>query len=151
MNKKVRTILTIITILAIAVITTTIYKSHTADYTVRIDSIDLIHNKLTIQKDNDLYSFTVKDAKRFYLDENIQVSMTNDKKITNCKVIDNPTIYNTQIEYATQEKITVLGGMDKFTFDNEDGEQGWRTGESCKVVTQGHKLLAVNPIPLNER
>jgi hypothetical protein len=68
-----------------------------------------------------------------------------------CKVIDKPQIYNTQISQVKGTIAMLTANGQPYLFDNTEGQDGWRNGDKCKAVIQDGKLLEVNPIPLAER
>lgn len=118
---------------------------------VKIQSIDYIQNTVTINKDGKLYSFYTDNRDNYYLDETINVTFNNKMEIVDCAVLSQPQIYNTQIESIQGNTAFVIANGNKYTFDNTEGLDGWKTGEKCKAVIQDDKLLEVQPIPIVER
>jgi len=119
---------------------------------VNIKSIDYLDNLITIIKnDGELYSFYDTNVRDYYLNEQINITMDKDSEIIDCIVDSKPIIYNTTIESINNDIATLNINGNKYTFENEEGVDGWRMGEKCKAVIQNGKLLEVRPIPLNER
>lgn len=88
---------------------------------------------------------------KLLLAEMINVTMDNNNQIVDCNVIDQPIIYNTQINSIQGDTTFIIANGNKYSFINEEGSDGWKQRDKCKVVIQDGKLLEVRPIPLAER
>ena len=126
-------------------------KSTYTNCNVNIQSMDWINNTITINKDGQLFSFYDDNVRSYYLNEEINVTFNDKMEIVDCAVLDQPQVYNTQISSIQGDIATLLVNGNKYTFENAEGQDGWKTGEKCKVVIQNGRLLEVRPIPLNER
>lgn len=118
---------------------------------VEIQSISYIDNSITINKDNELYKFYVDEPREYYLGEEINVTFNDKMEIVDCTVDSEPQIYNTEISDIQDDIATLIVDGNKYTFENEEGSDGWIVMDKCKVVIQDGKLLEVMPIPLSER
>jgi hypothetical protein len=113
------------------------------NYNVEIQSVNHIDNSITVQKDNDLYSFYVDDINNYYPSEMINITMYNDK-IVNCSVFDKVDMYkDVSIIYADDKVSCIKIGQDVYDFGNDDGS--YRVNDKVNIVIQDDKILQVTP------
>jgi hypothetical protein len=131
----------------------TVYNdnSYVINADVIIQSNSYINNSLTIEKNNNLYKFYVDEPRNYYLGETINITMDNKDQIIDCTVDSEPQVYTTQISQIEGNEAFLIANGNKYSFENEEGQDGWKTGEKCKAIIQDGRLLEVRPIPLNER
>jgi hypothetical protein len=113
------------------------------NYDVEIQSVNHIDNSITVQKDNDLYSFYVDDINNYYPSEMINITMYNDK-VVNCSVFDKVDMYkDISVIYADHEVCCVRIGQDVYDFGNDDGS--YKINDKVNIVIQDDKILQVIP------
>lgn len=122
------------------------------NYNVEIQSISYLDNSITIQTaNNSLYTFYVDDPRNYYLSEQINVTMNSNNQIVSHAVINELQIYYTTISQIENDTATLIINDNKYTFENIEGQDGWKIGDKCKAIIQDNRLLEVRPIPLAER
>ena len=131
----------------------TVYENNTyyTNFDTNIQSISYIDNSITIEKDSNLFKFYVDEPRNYYLNEQINITMDQNNSIVDYIVDNEPQVYNTQISQIQGNTAYLTANGNKYSFENEEGSDGWKTGEKCKAVIQNGRLLEVKPIPLNER
>lgn len=113
---------------------------------VTVVNKNYIDNTITINKDGQLYSFYVDNAKNYYINEQINITMNNYNEVIDCTVDSNPVVYdNVSISKVDSELVYVNVNGDVYNFDNEEGSEGWQVNDKCKVIIQNNKLLEVRP------
>lgn len=125
--------------------------THYINSNVQIYSLDYLDNSITVNKNGQLYKFYDDNVRSYYLNENINVTFNDKMEIVDCAVLSEPQVYNTYISQIEGNTATLLVNWNKYTFENEEGVDGWKTGDKCKVIIQDGRLLEVRPIPLAER
>lgn len=119
---------------------------------VNIYSIDEFNNTITvINNSNELYAFNANDLDKYYLNEQLNITMNENEEVIDCMVDNEPQVYNSEISNLQGDTATLYVNGNKYTFDNTEGSDGWIKGDKCKAITQDGKLLEVRPIPLAER
>jgi hypothetical protein len=118
---------------------------------VQIQSINLIDKSVTVDKHGDLYKLFVDDPDKYYLSEQINITMDQNNQIIDCIVDSEPQVYNTEISQKQGEETFLIVNGNKYMYDDIEGADGWQVGEKCKVIIQDGRLLEIRPIPLNER
>jgi hypothetical protein len=127
-------------------------NSYYINSNVNIYSIDKLDNTITVvNNSNELYSFYAEDINKYYLNEQLNITIDQDENIIEYVVDNEPQVYNTEITKIEGNTAILLANGNKYTFENEEGSDGWKTGEKCKAVIQDGRLIEVRPIPLNER
>lgn len=131
----------------------TVYKNG-EKYTnldVQIQSINYIDKSITVDKHGDLYKFYVDDPDKYYLSEQVNITMDSNNQIIDCTVDSEPQVYNTEISQKQGEETFLIVNGNKYMYEDIEGTDGWQVGEKCKVIIQDGRLLEIRPIPLNER
>lgn len=119
---------------------------------VNIYSIDKLDNTITVvNNSNELYSFEAEDIDKYYLNEQLNITIDQNENIIEYVVDNEPVAYNTEISQIQDNIVTLNVNGSKYTFVNEEGVDGWNMGEKCKAIIQNGVLIEVRPMPLNER
>jgi hypothetical protein len=126
-------------------------KSYVINADVQIQETNYIDDSITIEKQGQLYKFYVDEPRNYYLGETINITMDNKDQIIDCTVDSELQIYTTQISQIKGNEAFLIANGNKYSFENEEGSDGWKQGEKCKAIIQNGRLLEVRPIPLNER
>lgn len=74
--------------------------------------------------------------------------MDDKHDIIDCTVISEPQIYYTTISQIQGNTTFLIANGNKYSFENEEGSDGWKIGEKCKVIIQDGRLLEVNSMTL---